>query len=146
MQVIIQDMQRDQYALCKFNLVIQLGQGYDLTIQGCRLINGRNGQFVGMPQIQWVAQNGEKRKMNTVKMSDQMNSYIREIVVTEYNRIGGSLGGGQQRQYNNQGYQQPAQQAQGFPPPQGGYSQGPVPAGAPTGNPFGNTQGQGSPF
>lgn len=143
MNVVIQDMQRDQYALCKFNLLIQLAQGYDLVIQGCRLINGKNGQFVGMPQIQWTAQNGEKRKMNTVKLSDQMNSYIRGIVVQEYERLANSN--------RPMGFNNAPAPVQGFPAQNQGFGQQQqqAPMQQPVGIQFGNQgpQGpQGLPF
>ncbi|MBX9877680.1 MAG: hypothetical protein K2Y22_04410 [Candidatus Obscuribacterales bacterium] len=114
MSILVQDMQPDRYAMAKCNLVIQIQPGFDLTVVGCRLINKNGNMFVAMPQIQWQRQDGQTGRMNTVKLSEQLQAAVRQAVVAEYQR----LNGGQMQQ------QQPAQQNQGFAGQAQGFGNG----------------------
>lgn len=129
MSILVQKLEPDQYALAKCNVVLQIQPGYEVTIVGCRLIHKNGNTFVGMPQVTWKT-NGETKRMNTVKVSEQMASDIRTAVVAEFQKAGGQIpqSAPQQAQgFNNQQQGFGGQPQQGFgqqqPPQQQAFGQ-----------------------
>jgi DNA-binding cell septation regulator SpoVG len=60
-----------------------------MTINECKLIEGKNGLFAGMPQKEFTL-DGQKKYKNIVYVEKDLQNKITAAAVEEYRRLGGA--------------------------------------------------------
>ena len=60
-----------------------------MTINDCKLIEGKNGLFAGMPQKEFTL-DGQKKYKNIVKLEKESQKTINTAAIEEYRRLTGA--------------------------------------------------------
>jgi len=60
-----------------------------MTVNECKLVDGKNGLFAGMPQKEYT-QGGVKKYKNIVKLEKESQETINTAAIEEYRRLTGA--------------------------------------------------------